>query len=207
MSGVVDILCIRIQSELNRYENTRTVPHDLLEGAFSIDDIKECMSYYSPKHKRLANKLIKEYEVFIEKNIDHLRKNLRREYKTTMDMLETAGSDFMFPTVLTKYRTDINPARALYYDTREMFRRFNPENEIHHWLLELITDKEFNNKLLDAIARDIKRLERIISRYYWPFTKHDDNIPLELFHARQLMKDFRHYYNFFMSAQLWSPDE
>jgi len=207
MASVVDILCIRIQSELNRYEETGTVPHDLLEGAFSINDIKECMPYYSPKHKKLATKLITDYEVFIEKSIPHLRKNLRKEYNSIINKLETSSSDFMFPTILIKYRNDINPVKALFYETRDMFRRFNPENPVHHWLLELVSDKEFSNQLLDALSRDIKRLERIISRYYWPFTKHDDNIPLELFHARQLMKDFRHYYNFFMGAQLWSPDE
>ena len=35
----------------------------------------------------------------------------------------------------------------------------------------------------------------------------EDNVPLELFHVRQLIKDARHYYNFFFSLQHWMPDE
>ena len=102
---------------------------------------------------------------------------------------------------LTAYRPDINPIRALYYETREVVRRFNPEDEKHIWLTGLVTDKIFNNDILDALEHDIKRLERILKRYYWPLLKHEDNVPLELFHVRQLIKDARHYYNFFFSLQ------
>lgn len=205
--SVINIICVRIQNELNKYEITKTVPHDLLEGVFNLDDIEKCMEFFTPKHKKLAEKLIKDYTIFIDGNINDLRIALRKDYESVMDHLESKSNKFIFPTVMCRYRPDINPLTALYYDSRDMFRRYNPENHRHVWLLDIITDRNFSNEILDALSRDVKRLERVIQRYYWPFSKMDKNIPLELFHARQLMKDFRHYYNFFMSAQLWSPDE
>ena len=200
--SVINIVCVRIQNELNKYEITKTVPHDLLEGVYNLDDIQNCMEYFTPKHKRLAEKLIQDYTIFIDGNINDLKIALRNDYKTVIENLDTAKNNFIFPTVMSRYRPDINPLTALFYDTRDMFRRFNSEDPRHVWLLELITDRKFNNEILDALSRDVKRLERVIQRYYWPFSKFDKQIPLELFHARQLMKDFRHYYNFFMSAQL-----
>ena len=108
--------------------------------------------------------------------------------------------------MLIKYRPNINPVRALFYELREITRSYNIENEYHAWLLGLIQDQEYNNKIIDALSIDIKRLEKIVSRYYLPLTQYTDKIPLELFHARQLIKDFRHYKNTFISLKSWDPE-
>jgi hypothetical protein len=204
MNDVVDFVLLRIQHELNKYQKTKTLPYDLLEGAFSIDEIKE--GYYeklSPKHKKIADRLFKDYAGKINSNLDNLKKALRKEYTVLIVNLESENTEFKFPSVLVKYRNNINPIKALYYETREMIRSFNYENQYHHWLLGMIQDKEFSNKLVDALSIDIKRLEKIVSRYYLPLTKYTNDIPLELFHARQLIKDFRHYKNMFISVQQW----
>jgi phenylalanyl-tRNA synthetase alpha subunit len=199
---------LRIQNELEKYAKSKTIPYDLLEGAYSIDDIKE--TYYenlSPKHKKIANKLIKDYTAKINNSIENLKKSLRTEYQSLITGLETERSDFKFPSVLVKYRTNINPIRALYYEIRELTRSYNFDNHYQQWLLNILQDKEFNNKIIDALSIDIKRLEKIVSRYYLPLTKYTNSIPLELFHARQLIKDFRHYKNMFISIQQWDPEE
>jgi phenylalanyl-tRNA synthetase alpha subunit len=206
--NILDFVLLRIQNELEKYAKSKTIPYDLLEGAYSIDDIKE--TYYeklSPKHKKIANKLIKDYTAKINNSIENLKKSLRTEYQSLITGLETERSDFKFPSVLVKYRTNINPIRALYYEIRELTRSYNFDNHYQQWLLNILQDKEFNNKIIDALSIDIKRLEKIVSRYYLPLTKYTNSIPLELFHARQLIKDFRHYKNMFISIQQWDPEE
>lgn len=207
MSDIVDFICLRIQSELDRYQKTKTIPHDLIEGTFTVDDVESCMTHMSKRHARIAKKLIKDYTETSFENLSSLKHALRIDYASTFNSLQTSSTDFMFPTVLSRYRANINPVRALYYDVREVVNRYNVENERHVWLRELITDRSFNNKLCDAIAVDIKRLERLIKRYYWAVSQMDDSIPLELFHARQMIKDFRHYYQFFTNAREWNADE
>ena len=88
-----------------------------------------------------------------------------------------------------------------------MTRRYDPTSEHDVWLSGLLTDLEFSNSLLDAMEHDVKKLERIVKRYYWPILKHDAGIPLELFHAKQLIKDGRYYAQFFYNLQSWEPDE
>ena len=207
-NNIVDFVLLRIQNELEKYNKSKTIPYDILEGVYSIDDIKD--HYYeklSPKHKKIADKLIKDYTCKINNNLGNLKKALRKEYSFLMSNLESENIDFKFPSILSKYRNSINPLRALYYETREMIRSYNYENQYHQWLLGMIHDKEFNNKIVDALSIDVKRLEKIVSRYYLPLTKYTNDIPLELFHARQLIKDFRHYKNMFISVQQWDPDE
>jgi hypothetical protein len=207
MSDVVDFVLLRIQHELEKYSKSKTVPFDLLEGAYSIDDIKE--HYYDklePKYQKIADKLISAYEKKIKENLDSLKRALRKDYTSTINQLETESAEFKFPSVLVKYRTNINPIRALFYEVREITRSYNIDNEYHTWLIGLLTDHEYNNKIVDALSIDIKRLERIVSRYYLPMTQYTDGIPLELFHARQLIKDFRHYKNTFITVKSWDPE-
>lgn len=208
MNDVVDFVLLRIQQELEKYHKTKTLPFDLLEGAYSIDDIKQV--YYkklTPKYQKIADALIKAYENKIQNNLDSLKIALRKDYVSTMNQLETESSDFKFPSVLTKYRPSINPVKALFYEVRELTRTYNIENEYHIWLLGLLQDCEYNNKIIDALSIDIKRLEKIVSRYYLPMINYTDSIPLELFHARQLIKDFRHYRNTFITLKSWQPEE
>jgi len=205
---VVDFVLLRIQHELQKYAKSKTIPFDLLEGSYSIDDIK--VYYYgqlSEDYKKIADALINDYEKKIKKNLDSLKLALRKDYTSTINLLETDSSDFKFPSVLSKYRRNINPIRALFYEIRELVRSFNTDNEYHHWLYGLITDNDYNNKIIDALSIDIKRLEKIVSRYYLPMTKYTNKIPLELFHARQLIKDFQHYKNTFTRIKYWNPDE
>jgi hypothetical protein len=204
--NVVDFVILRIQNELDKYQRTKTVPHDLLEGAYSVDEIKE--HYYhrlSPKYKKIADRLIKDYLEDVASGIDSLKSALRKEYAAAIGGLETDKSDFKFPSVLVKYRPGINPVRALFYEVREVTRTYSHDNEYHQWLLGLISDREFNNQLIDALSVDIKRLEKVVSRYYLPLLKDTTSIPLELFHARQLIKDFRHYITTFISIKDWEP--
>ena len=207
MNDVVDFVLLRIQRELEKYKKSKTIPFDLLEGAYSIDDIKS--GYYDKldsKYKKIADNLIKDYEQKINSNLESLKIALRKDYTSTINQLETETSEFKFPSVLVKYRPNINPVRALFYEIREITRSYNIENDYHAWLLGLIQDREYNNKIIDALSIDIKRLEKIVSRYYLPLTKYTDKIPLELFHARQLIKDFRHYKNTFIALQFWDPE-
>lgn len=208
MSSVIDFICIRIQAELDKFEKTKTIPHDLLDGVWDIHDIEKCKPHMAKKYQVQADRLIKEYSQNMKKDLPALRDALKKEYAHGLNNSRTRGLDFVFPNIMKKYRTDINPIRAIYYETRDMVRGYNPDNHNHQWLAELVTDREFNNKMLEALEHDMKIIERILKRYYWPLLKlKEKEIPLELFHARQYIKDARFYYQFFVNMQRWSPDE
>ena len=191
---VIDFEVLRIQSELENYSRTETLPHLLLNGAYNLDDIFD--AYYdklTPKHKLIADHLKSNYATTLSNCITSLRIALKKVYAVVMNDLSSEHEAFIFEHVMNKYRPGINPLRALYYEIREVKRNFSSENDYHIWLVELITDKGFRNILEDALTKDIKRLEKIIARYYLPIIKNSTDIPLELFHAKQTISDFRHY--------------
>jgi hypothetical protein len=203
---VLNFVVLRLQNELDKFRRTKTIPHTILEGTYDISDLTEKYFDQLPvKYQRLATKLAKEYNAHVIKNIDNLKIALRKEYSSVVDNLATSHDSFKFDHVLLKYRKDINPIRALYYEVRELQRRYDSDNEYHVWLAGLVTDKEYNNIILDALQKDISKLERIVKRFYFPMVKHTNTMPLELVHAKSTIKDFRHFYTVFAEIQSWIP--
>ena len=50
---IIDFNVLRIQSELDRYQKTKTIPHALLEGTYSINEIKDLyFDKLEPKYKK-----------------------------------------------------------------------------------------------------------------------------------------------------------
>jgi hypothetical protein len=166
---VINFEVLRIQSELDNYSRTTTLPHLLLNGAYNLDEIFD--AYYdklTPKHKLIADHLKSNYATTLTNCITSLRIALKKEYAAVVNDLSTEHESFIFDHVMNKYRPGMNPVRALYYEIREVKRTFSSE-------------------------KDITRLEKIIARYYLPIVKNSTDIPLELFHAKQTISDFRHY--------------
>ena len=59
---IIDLVVLRIQSDLDIFQRTKTIPHTILEGTYDIEEIKNV--YYddlSAKHKKIADRLYKEY--------------------------------------------------------------------------------------------------------------------------------------------------
>lgn len=206
MKDILDFVVLRIQNELDKYNNTNIIPYDLLEGTFCLDDIKAQYPNLSEHHQHIADRLTIAYESAIIENIDSLKIALRLDYTSAIANLKTTQKKFKFDQIMQKYRPGINPIKALYYETREMCRKYNSEDPYHVWLSTLITDREFNHTMIDALTEDTHRLEKIVQRYYIVITKNTTAVPLELWHARQLVKEFQHYQTVFSHTLNWNPD-
>lgn len=68
-----------------------------------------------------------------------------------------------------------------------------------------IQDREFAKDIEEALEHDLNILQKFINRYYWTFLHLDTEMPIEVYHAKQLMEDFTDYKTFFAEIQNWSP--
>lgn len=207
MSKIVDFVCLRIRSEIDKYIETGEIPDILLEGFFTIEEMTECISNANPLQSAALNEVLaKINEIEAEKSV-HVKNQMKKEYRHTMTNLKTNSSDFMFPTVLARYRNNLNPIRALYYELKEIFAGFNPDNDRHIWLLSLFHNHGFNQQLTLAISKDIEMLYEFFDKYNNLLSFESSDIPLELFHARELIKDYQNFCIAFNSALKWHPDD
>ena len=85
-----------------------TIPNSFLDGTFTILDVKEILPTLSRKHKLIANKLIKQYDVDIKQSKDGLIKVFLNEYRAFLNNQHTRNERWVFPNVMKKYRYNIN---------------------------------------------------------------------------------------------------
>lgn len=204
---VIDFVILRIQAELDKYQKNNTLPQIILDGSFSLEEITERYAELPKKYQKLVDRLKRDYYSNVAQNKKTLLAAFRKDYTHVFANLTTEHPSFVFPAIMRRYRKDINPVRALYYDTREVFRSFNPESQHHVWVASLVTDLEYNNIIQDALERDIESIEALIKQYYAAMVKVGTSMPMELVHAKLTVKEFRQFLIIFQQAKNWLPDE
>ena len=105
------------------------------------------------------------YNVELRQSAEGLQKSLCNEYRGFLRNQFTRQSHWSFPAVMKNYRANINPVRAIYYDTKEMIKRFNQYDDHHGWLLSLVTDNEFHHRVMKDIIGDRRKVDKIINFY------------------------------------------
>lgn len=207
MSELIDIVCVRVIAVLEQYANSGSLPESLQDHTVTMDDVERCFDQFSNYHQHLAVRMIQHYVDHMKNHLVDLKERLRHDYQHTLENLHTQATGFRFPTVLSRYRSHINPVTALYYDARELLRTYNHEDDRHIWLYGLLADKKFNSEILDALDTDMRSLEKIVKHYQWPMRRLDNSIPLQIFHAKQIISDFSQHYVLFAGLPNWDPEE
>lgn len=204
---IIAFKCGRLQIELNKFIRSKTIPSSFLDGIWTVEDLEDCVGCFKTQRQEVAaKKLINAYNKYIETNLVQIEETISREYMAIMENMHTNDPDFRFPTIMSRYRPNMNPVRAIFYDTREVVNTYNTNDPRHTWLVDLVRDPEFNNRLIEALSADMRRLNKILMRYYLVVSQKTDEIPLELFHARHQLADFRVYYQFFTDINSWDLD-
>ena len=45
---------------------------------------------------------------------------------------------------------------------------FNPENSVHHIVVDLFRDNDWRNTIINCVTKDIKAVDKILSTYHYP---------------------------------------
>lgn len=197
MKNIINLTKTRVLLELEEYKLHGTVPPYFLEGVFKseFDDSRTALLHWK---KELADAgysvQFDEIEKFIINNeVDNYTEEKEKfdlEFSIVLKRLKTNKSDFKFPTILYKYRPNINPVRAIYFDIKALEVLYDKENKNHRWLLSLFQDKKWYKKLLNAIHTDIISLENLINKNKLRWTSMKMlTLPVKIHEAEQLLQD------------------
>lgn len=196
MDKVINFNLAKIESELDRYRQGLTsadkfTPHQ-------VDDLKT--DYYeklTEEYKCIADAFLADYHRFQNVNREEVIKQLKNDYAVLFKTFCTSDIDFVFPGVLKHYRPGINPVVAIFYEIQNLCAYPERNEEMHYWLEDMLTEPEFNQKLISALEQDIKSLKHIIVQYYRVLKGNEENMPLELYHAKRKIEEFSRCCAFF----------
>tara|TARA_B100002019_G_C21224416_1_gene576555 strand:- start:145 stop:768 length:624 start_codon:yes stop_codon:yes gene_type:complete len=202
---VINIDSIRLTTELNKFRRNKVIPSSFLDGTFTILDLKDNYNDFSAKHKKLADKLIDVYNVELRQSADGLQKSLLNEYRGFVRNQYTRQEHWSYPAVMKNYRANINPVRAIYYEVKEMIKRYNDHDEHHGWLLDIVTSNEWHHRIMKDIIGDRKKVDKIINFYSPLYEAGNIPLPIEITHLKTLRSDLLDYANLFTKVKTWRP--
>ena len=160
----------------------------------------------SEYHLKLLSKLRRILASRMRKSQKNIYESFMEEYLYFYKHQCTKEDKWRFPVVSSKYRDNLNPIRALYYELLNIMNSYNPESEVHAFVLDLFKDAEWRNSIINCVSKDITAIDTITSTYHYPLEKIGEK-PFEFFYLVELKKDLITARSVFRSMGHWSPDE
>jgi hypothetical protein len=102
--------------------------------------------------------------ITLEGCVDAFRK-YNKDKKILLDSLAKNRSSFKFPTVISRYRKNIDLFTGLYLFSQEALFKIEDNNIEHVWFLSLFSDENFRVKLVSKLDADVAILSIFIERY------------------------------------------
>lgn len=207
MLEIIDFRLVRFESLLIKFAKTNEIPNEFLDGSMDLEYLstkyKDTLSEY---HTKIVSKLKRLLTSRIKKSAKNVLVTFMEEYYYFYTTQCTKESKWHHEIVMSKYRKNINPIRAMYYEVLNLMSAYNPENEVHQFVVDLFTDAEWRNAIINCISKDIKVIDKITSTYHYPLEKIGEK-PFEFLYLVELKKDLVSARSVFRSMEHWSPDE
>ena len=207
MKEIINFAAARIETELNKFQQNKRIPTVFIDGTYTIADVESVFDELSKKHQHIATKFIDHFKENIAESSGQLAEHFFKDYESFIRDQRTRDDGWAFPAVMSRFRVNINPVRALIYDARDIVRSYSSENPRHIWMHAILTENEFHNRLLDAIITDRKRVDKILNAYLPLYTGADLQEPLQMIHLRRLRTDLLEYANTIIELKNWEPEE
>lgn len=207
MDDIIDFKLVRFETLLIKFAKTNEIPHEFLDGSMNLDTLtKQYKHVLSEYHLKLSTKLKRLLSSRIKKSSENLYESFMEEYLQFYNNQCTREDKWKYDIVSSKYRKNLNPIRALYYELLNIMNSYNPDSPTHIFVLDLFSDAGWRNTIINCVQKDINTIDKIISTYHYPLEKIGDK-PFEFLYLIELRKDLITARSIFRSMGHWTPDE
>ena len=215
MATIINLTKAELLRQIKAFEKTGTIPEYFSTGKYKN---KFSSAYLAIEYwkKEFADPAIRQTLTDIKKQIINFKveKYHRNKNDFTNDFTElrknfkSLKTDFMFPTVLSKYRPEIHPVRALYYDLQVTQIDYDRTNKTHIWFLNLFKNQMWLDMLIEAINIDNENLKQLIKKHAirWKNTNMY-MLPVIYHQAIAQQEEFDLWIQAFNTMYEYNPDE
>lgn len=160
-----------------------------------------CEGMSRPEMKEYYGILVNAYQKYLKNNTEldlQLRYDIEDSYYITSSNLLTKNDIYSFPNIMSKYREDINPVRALYFEIAEINISFNLKDIDNDYVKNQFKNDIWFKKLMTDIEHDMTSLRGIEEKFnllkknYQFFT-----FPISYYHTQEMIKDMQKWLNTF----------
>lgn len=172
MAIIINLTKAELLRQIKAFEKTGTIPEYFSTGKYKN---KFSSAYLAIEYwkNEFADRAIRQILTDIKKQIINFKveKYYKNKNAFAIDFAElqknfkSVRADFMFPTVLSKYRPEIHPVRALYYDLQVTQMDYDETNKTYVWFLNLFKNHMWLDYLIEAINIDNEKLKQLIKKH------------------------------------------
>lgn len=151
--------------------------------------------------KELYGILVECYQKYLKNNTEidlQLRYDIEDSYYITVSNLLTKNDIYSFPSIMSKYREDINPVRALYFEVSEININYSVEDIDNDYIKNQFKNDVWFKRLMKDIECDMSSLAGIEEKFNLLKKKYQFfTYPISYYHTQEMMKDMQKWLNTF----------
>lgn len=206
MSKVYHINQMRMIRDLKEFNRSGKISNYIVTFLLKNNITKKkfyifCEGMSRPEMKEYYGILVNAYQKYLKNNTEldlQLRYDIEDSYYITSSNLLTKNDIYSFPNIMSKYREDINPVRALYFEIAEINISFNLKDIDNDYVKNQFKNDIWFKKLMTDIEHDMTSLRGIEEKFnllkknYQFFT-----FPISYYHTQEMIKDMQKWLNTF----------
>ena len=216
MSRIINFDQAKIAHTFEQFEKDFAVTDYILENIIphfhfqsDIDDVLD--SYPDNDRVRFYETLQKMKNAVktmtSDKNLE-IRYELEDSYFALLQKLETIDPKWKVPSILIKYRKNINPIRALKYEIQEIMAMYKATEEYHIWIVKEFHNVEKINEIVFAIKNDMLKLKELQKRYLRAIEKYSYFLlPMSYYHCKEMEQDMLTWIKTFQEFLKWGSED
>ncbi len=206
MSKVYHINQMRMIRDLKEFDRSGKISNYIVTFLLKNSITKKkfyifCEGMSRTEMKEYYGILVNAYQKYLKNNTEldlQLRYDIEDSYYITSSNLLTKNDIYSFPNIMSKYREDINPVRALYFEIAEINISFNLKDVDNDYVKNQFKNDIWFKKLMTDIEHDMTSLRGIEEKFnllkknYQFFT-----FPISYYHTQEMIKDMQKWLNTF----------
>ena len=141
-----------------------------------------------------------------KENMD-IRFTLEDEYFNLIQDFKTNDTKYKVPSILIKYRKDINPIRALKFELEEIMAMPASDDDYHIWLIKQYKNEEKVNKMIEDIKYDLDQVRKMQKKYQDAKKKYSYFVlPMSYYHCVEIETDMNSWIKTLKEFLVWTQD-
>lgn len=216
MSRIINFNQAKIAHSFEKFSRDGMITDDILENINSNfhfeSDIKDVLTDYSDRDQKRFYEILLDIKDAVkqmtsEENID-IRFLLEDEYFNLLQNLESNNTKYKIPSILIKYRKDINPIRALKFELQEIMAMYTIDDDYHLWLIKEFKREEKINEIIFAVKNDIIKIVEMQKKFKRAKKKHSYFVlPMSYYHCIEMEADMVTWIKTLQQFLVWSTQD
>ena len=216
MSRIINFNQAKIAHSFEKFSRDGVITDDILENInanFHFEsDIKDVLNEYSDRDQKRFYEILLDIKDAVKQmtsneNMD-IRFSLEDEYFNLLQNLESNDPKYKIPSILIKYRKDINPIRALKFELQEIMAMYTVDDDYHLWLIKEFKREDKIKEIIFAVKNDIIKIVEMQKKFKRAKKKYSYFVlPMSYYHCIEMEADMVSWIKTLQEFLVWSTQD